>query len=164
MPVHLQVQLLTRVVQYDRSFGSRAGASALILVVNKPGNAASARTAGQIADALRRLPNLGGVPVTVEQVAYGGAGALAARVAERGACIVYLSTGLSSDVPAIAGALSGRAVLSVSASDSDATEGAVLAFELVEARPRLVVNLARARQQRISFSSQLLRLARVIGA
>ena len=164
VPVSLQIQLLSRVVAYDRSFASRAGGAAVILVFARAGNAGSTRTAAQIGDALRRLPNLGGLPIAVEIVAFSGAAALAQQVATQHACIVYLSTGLSNDVAAIAGALDGRSVMTVSASEQDAGAGAVLAFELDEARPRLVVNLAHARRQLVAFSSNLLRLARVVAS
>jgi hypothetical protein len=52
--------------------------------------------------------------------------------------------------------------MTVSAVGSDAERGIVLSFELVAARPTLVVNLPQARRQGVVFSSQLLRLARVI--
>lgn len=164
VPVSLQVQLLSRVVQYDRSFGTRASAGAVVLVVAKPGDALSSRTAGQIADSLRRLGTLGSAPINVIEVPFSTPAALADHVRGSGAAVVYLSTGLTSQVTNIAEALSGNAVLSVSASDADAVRGAVLAFELVEASPRLVVNLDQARRQQIVFSAGLLRLARVIGS
>lgn len=162
VPVSLQVQLLSRVVQYERSFSARAAAGAVVLVVSKPGNAVSSRTAGQIADALRRLGRLGPVAIEVEELAFSTPAALGERVRTRSAALVYLSTGLTDSVAGIAGSLSGNTVLSVSAADADAAQGAVLTFELVEASPRLVVNLDQARRQRVTFSAGLLRLARVI--
>lgn len=162
VPVSLQVQLLSRVVQYERSFVARASDGALVLVLTKQGNAVSSRTAGQIADSLRRVGRLGTVPIQVEEVVFSTPAALGERVRARGAAIVYLSTGLTDQVASIADALAGNAVLSVSATDADAGRGAVLAFELVEASPRIVVNLNRARRQQVTFSAGLLRLARVI--
>lgn len=162
VPVSLQVQLLSRVVQYERSFVARASDGAVVLVVTRPSNAVSTRTGGQIAGSLRRVGRLGTVPIEVEEVPFSTPGALGERVRARHAAIVYLSTGLTDSVASIANALAGNAVLSVSATDADAGRGAVLAFELVEASPRIVVNLDQARRQQVTFSAGLLRLARVI--
>lgn len=162
VPVSLQLQLLARVATYDRSFAAQATAPAVVLVVVRRGNAESSRSAAQIEAGLRRTATLAGRPVTVERHDFASAAALRSAVQSRSAAIVYLTPGFAGDASAIGQSLDGLTVLSVSAVGADADNGIVLSFELVEARPKLVVNLRQARRQGVQFSSQFLRLARVI--
>lgn len=93
---------------------------------------------------------------------YSGLAALDAEMTRSSPSILYLAAGLGEEVPAIATALAGRSVLTVSAVGRDVDRGAVLGFELVSSRPQIAVNLRRARAQRLQFHAQLLRLARVV--
>ncbi|MCA9575692.1 MAG: YfiR family protein [Myxococcales bacterium] len=162
VPISLQVDLLNRVAAYESHFAAQAGAEAVVLVIARPGHPESARAAGQIDAALRRVRRLGGRPVRVVVHAFVSAAALRDAVDTQHVAIAYLTPGLEGQVGAVARALEGASVLTVSAVGSDAERGAVLGFELVAARPNLVVNLRQARRQNVSFSSQFLRLARVI--
>jgi hypothetical protein len=162
VPIALQIDLLGRVASYERNFASRPGSAAVVLVVTRRGNAESARAAGQIEAALRRASTMGGRPVQAIAHPFTSAASLRAAVDGSAAAIVYLTPGLGGDIAGIAQALDGAAVLSVSAVANDADHGIVLGFELVEARPKLVVNLRHARRQSVEFSSRFLRLARVI--
>jgi hypothetical protein len=83
-------------------------------------------------------------------------------IEQREASIVYLSAGLGPEVPAIAAALDGTTVLTVSSVGRDVERGAVLGFDIVSSRPQIAVNLARARAQHLELDSQFLRLVRVI--
>lgn len=162
VPIAMQVELLGRVAAYDRHFASQTGTAAVVLVVTIRGNAESARAAGQVEAALRRSPTIGGRATTVVTHAFSSAAALRAAVESTHAAIVYITPGLGPQTTAIAEALAGAPVMSVSAVGADADHGIVLSFELVAARPKLVVNLRQARRQHVEFSSQFLRLARVI--
>ena len=162
VPISLQVDLLARVAAYEQHYAARAGTEAVVLVAVRQGHAESARASGQFEAGLRRSATLAGRSVRVLRHPFTSGAALRVAVDENAAAIVYLTPGLGDQVNAIARALDGASVLTVSAIGSDAERGAVLAFELVAARPTLVVNLRQARLQGVVFSSQLLRLARVI--
>jgi hypothetical protein len=58
--------------------------------------------------------------------------------------------------------LVGLYIISVSPVPEDVARGIVLGFEVVSGKPKLLVNLPRARQQNVAFKPELLRLARVI--
>lgn len=162
VPLGLQVDLLGRAAAYDRTFAAADGAEARILVVQRSGSAVSARAAAQLDAAMGRMARIGTRPARSSVVTFTGAAALRAQVERERAAIVYLTPGLGEDVARIAAALEGVPVLTVSAVSTDADRGAVLSFELIAARPKLVVNLRQARRQRVEFMPQLLRLARVI--
>lgn len=162
VPISLQVDLLGRVAAYEQRYSSQADSEAVVLIVVRRGHAESLRAAGQIEAGMRRSPTLGGRRVRTEHHSFTSAAALRTAVDQSSAAIAYVTPGLGEQTGAIAQALDGAPVLSVSAIGADAERGIVLAFELVAARPTLVVNLRHARRQRVSFSSQFLRLARVI--
>lgn len=163
VPAKLQAQLVIKVAAFDRNFAARAGAKALVLVVQKAGDNESTRLASAVATALGELGDVAGKPKQVEVVTFAGAAALGDRVRKSKAAIVYFSTGLEGDLPAIAAALKDADVLSYGASAEQAEKGAVVGFDLEEGKPKLVVHNARAKAQNVSFKAELLKLARLVG-
>ena len=161
VPPRLQAELLAQVAAYDTKFSQRARGRALVLVVSAPKVADSERFAAQIRAELAKQPRIGGVEHMEDNVRFSTAAELARVCRERRPAVVYLAPGLSDAVPSIAHELAGLDVLSVSAVPGDVPSGIVLGFEVVSGRPRLLVNLPRARQQNVAFMPELLRLARV---
>lgn len=162
VPVRLQAELLAKVVAYDRNFLARTHGRALVLVVVKPGDAESARLGEQIHDELGVLDQFGGLPHSEEVVVYSARRALTELVKSRGAAVVYLSGALGEEIPGIASSLAELSVLSVAVTPAYVPKGAVLGFDAEAGRPKLVVNLAQARLQKVAFKPELLKLARVI--
>jgi hypothetical protein len=161
VPIALQVDLLDRVVRFERGYASHGDAPALVVVVTKGDETASARAAALANAAIGEIGRLGARPARVESHTFSSAAAL--RSASREADVVYLMPGLSAtDLQAIAASFADSGVLTVGASNGDAENGAVLGFALEGSKPRIVVNLRNARAQRLDFSAQFLRLARVL--
>jgi hypothetical protein len=161
VPIALQVDLLGRVVRFERNYVARSGGSALVVVVAKGDEAASVRAAALASAAIAQLGKLGARRASVTIQTFSSPAAL--RSASREADIVYLMPGFSrADLLAIAATFVDSTVLTVGASDGDAENGATLAFALEGSKPRIIVNLRQARAQRLDFSAQFLRLARVI--
>lgn len=79
-------------------------------------------------------------------IRYSSAGEIARVCRERKPAIVYLGPGLSAEAGAIADALSGVDVLSVSAVPTDVARGIVLGFEVVSGKPKLFVHLPRVEE------------------
>jgi hypothetical protein len=161
VPIALQVNLLDRVVRFERSYAGRGDAPALVVVVTKADEAASVRAAALASAAIGQIGSLGARRASVATQTFSSPAAL--RSASRDAAIVYLMPGFSrADVTAIAATFAESNVLTVGASNADAENGAALGFELEGSKPRIIVNLRQARAQRLDFSAQFLRLARVI--
>jgi hypothetical protein len=163
VPLQLQAQLVSKLASFDRNFAARAGALSRVLVLYKAGDADSTRVATNVANALGALREVGGVASQIELEAFPGAAPLAERCRSKKLTIVYFSTGLEGDMDAIGSALGGIDVLTVGATASLADRGVVVAFDLEEGRPKIVVNLARARSQNVAFKAELLKLARIVG-
>ena len=162
VPLDLQVDLLRKVVRFERGFGSRGAAQVTLLLVGRPHDADGERAAAQIAGAVARAPEIAGRPVKVVAHDYSSPEALRRVVSDGGVQLVYLLPGLHGDIAAIAAALDGLATITVSTDGEEVERGAVLGFELASAHPKIVLNLGQARKQRLDFDSDLFRLARIV--
>jgi hypothetical protein len=77
--------------------------------------------------------------------------------------ILYVTPGFGEgEIEAMARALDGVSVLSAGALAKYTPRGMVLGFDLAGGKPKLIVNLARARRQNVELSSSVLKLVRVI--
>jgi hypothetical protein len=161
VPVELQVELLARIVRYERSYMAQS-ASARLLAVVRTNDVDSTRTGSEFIAHVRRQQRVGGRTVTASVHEFTNVRALRDAVARDQVSIVYFAPGLASEMPAIASAFAGRNVITVAATGRDVDRGAVVGFELVSSRPRIAVNLPRARAQRLRFNAQFLRIARVV--
>lgn len=162
VPLDLQVDLLRKVVRFERGFVGRAGTQITLLLVVRAHNTDSARAAAQLESALSRAHEIAGVPVKVVVHEYVSAAALRRAIVASGAQLVYLTAGLQGEVAAIAGALDGQPTITVSTDGDEVELGAVLGFELVSSHPKIVLNVGQAKRQHLDFDSDLFRLARVI--
>jgi hypothetical protein len=162
VPLSLQVRLLGRLGAYDRHFKERAGPVAKVLVVRRKGDAESSFEQAGLVKALAELHDIGGLPIHVNEADFTDAESLAKRCRTEGIAVLYLTVGLETDMPRLAAALLNGDILTVGTTARHAENGAVVGFALEEARPRLVINLPRAKTQSVDFSAELLALARLI--
>lgn len=164
VPAQLQGQLAAKIAAFDRNFSARAGATAKILVVQKAGNEESARTATLFVAAIQALGQVGGVKAEIEVLTYQSGAAIAERCRAAHIALAYFSAGLEAEMSGIAQALAGVDVLTIGASAAHAERGAVVGFDLEDSKPKMVVNLASAKAQKVELKAELLRMARVCGA
>jgi uncharacterized protein DUF4154 len=160
VPITLQSVLIGKVAAFDRAFQARSGSIARLVVVHKGGD--SARVGHQIASAFEQLPDIAGRPKSVELLGWSTPAALASALRTRPTALAYLSVDLEGDAAAIAVALAGTDVLTVGATGLIAERGACVGFELEEGKPRIYVNLAVARAQKVDFRAELLRLVKLV--
>lgn len=161
LPSGVQAELIAKIAAYDRNLRTRAGAEVLVLIVHKRGNALSRRLASQLKHELGDIPDIAGLPQRSWSIRFSGAAELARTIRASKAAILYLSTGLRAELPAIVEALDGVDILSVAAKPSYVPLGIGAGFDLVAGRPKLLCNLTHARKQNVDFKAELLRLMRV---
>lgn len=162
VPLSLQAQLVARLGGFDRNFAARAGGVAQVLVVRRAGDADSKSDATAFAKALGDIGTIGGIPLHIEETEFGDPAALAQRVRAQRLAVVYFSSGLEGEMSRVAAALGGIDVLTVGASAQHAERGAVVGFDLDEARPKIVLNMKSAHAQNVAFKAEVLKLARIL--
>jgi hypothetical protein len=161
MPIALQVDLLDRVLRFERNYVARGQDPARVVVVQMEDTPASKRAAAQAAASIEEAGTLGGRNATVVVHTYSSAAALLS--ASRAAAIVFVMPGFSrQELLEIAKAFIAAKILTVTASSAAVESGLALGFELQSSKPRIVVNLPQARAQGLDFNAQLLRLVRVV--
>jgi hypothetical protein len=161
VPVELQVDLLGKVLRYDRNFADRVLDEVRVLVVHEPDDAESIRVAREYAAAIGSAAKLGGVKARAEVVAFGGDAELVARVKERKAAVIVFTPSFAARAASLAAQLEGTDALTVSATPDGVREGFVLGFDLVSGKPRMLFNLSRSRRQGADFRAEVLRLMTV---
>lgn len=161
VPITLQVALLDRVLRYERSFAAESSPVS-VLVVMRSSSPESVRVTSQLTAELQRVGALGGRPIEVVTLPYASEDGLRAAIASSSSRLVVLCPGLFDAIDAIQAAAAGSGVIVVSTVGGYVDMGATVGFELRSARPRIAVNLAEARDQRLHFDAQFLRLTRVI--
>lgn len=161
VPIGLQTELASKIVAYDRNYTARAGGRAKVVIVSKAGDPESTKVANLVRSALGGMSELGGLPHEEVVHTFASAKALADEVSKQKAAVVYLSTGLSSEVSGIADALNGKDVVTVASVAGDVPKGAVLGFDLVSGKPKLLVHLSQAKKQNAAFKAEALKLMKV---
>jgi len=162
VPVPLQAELLTKIAGYDANLPGRAGGKVRVRVVTAGGDQASQAVAAELTSALAAMPTIAGLPHEEVTVAYTDAPSLARSCAADQVSIVYLAGGLSAEqMIALAQAFDGVSVMTVAAEPRLVPLGAVLGFDLVAGKPKLLLHLTQARRQRVELSSNVLELMKV---
>jgi YfiR/HmsC-like len=161
VPLELQAELLAKVAAYDRNMPDRAGDRLQVLLVTKPSDGESVRAVNRIQSALRALPQIAGLPHDEQTLAFTTAADLARACRASHIAIVFVGPGHGDDLPAIREALSSVDVLSVSPVPDYVERGIVLGFDVVSGKPRLLVNLAQARRQRVALRAEVLKLMKI---
>jgi len=161
VPFSVQADLIAKVASFDRNFGARAGARALVFIMQMPNDAESGAAALELKSALSRVSAVGDRPHEEQVVTYGGAAALAEMVKARKPSIIYFGPGFAKELSAIKNSCSNASLLTVGATPEYVESGIVLGFDLVSGRPKLLINLGQARKQQVDFPASVLRLMKV---
>lgn len=161
-PPDLQVELLSKVVLYDRTFKSRVGNRSTALVLMRGADVASVTAAEQFASALRRAPQLGGITHEIIMSKYENADQLAGEIRRTQSTTLYIAPALDGELESITSAAGERPLLTVAASADYVRRGVILGLRLVSSKPKLFIHLPQARKRQLDFMSDLLHLATVI--
>jgi hypothetical protein len=164
VPPERQVLILGRALAYDDEIKNRAGDDVTIGVLAKTGNSTSEAMAATMLKAFR---GIGGVKVQglglkFTQIGFTNGPALQSSLASQNVDVLYVCTGLEADLPAIIEATRKRKNVSIGSREEHVQRGLALGVFQVDGKPTIVVNLPAAKAEGSGFSSDLLRLAKVI--
>ncbi len=162
MPVPRQAELLVRVAAYDRNLPARAGGTVRVLVLVNPDDADSRSIGAQMVSALRKFDKIAGLPHDVSSAPFASAAQLASACKAGHISIVYVAPGLDDKIGELVAAMSDLDLLSVAALARHVNQGIVLGFDLISAKPTLVINLVQAKKQNVSIDAGVLNLMKVV--
>jgi hypothetical protein len=162
VPLGLQVELFTKVAEYDKTLPGRSEGIVRTLVVTRSRVPESASAAARVLKALSNIERVSGLPHEDSAVEFMDVSSLAGLCKARSVSILYLTPGLTDIDQPLSEALVGTAVLTVSASAEGVSKGIVLGFDLVGGKPKLIVNLRATRDQGVRLSADVLKIATVI--
>lgn len=157
-----QAVIIARALAYDDNLRGRAGDSLVVAVLFKPGAGDAA------ADAMMRaFKALEGVkvqtlPLRVVKLAFAGKDSLHTAVAGQGIDALYVCPGLEGEQSAIRDESKRDHVLTIAAKEEQLTAGLSLGVFVYDGKTTITVNLPASKDEGAAFSSELLRLARVI--
>lgn len=163
VPPPLQAKLTGKLALFDRDFAARAGDRAHVIIVMRAGDSSSVRFADELVGAFKEIDAIGGLPHDETTTTYESAASLANVVRTQHPAIVYVSSGLTGEAPAIAEALGGLDVLTIAAEPEAVAKGVVAGFDLISNQPKIVLNLQQAERQKVQFAGALLKLAILTG-
>ena len=156
--------LLARAFSYDYALKERAGDSLTVAIVFKGGNSASESSADALLKAFKALEGVKvqGLPLNALKLSWDGAEKMKAAVGMHGIDVLVVCEGLDSEVGAVRDFCRMMKIMSVGETIAYVEAGLTLGVFDTGGKKTLVVNLSAAPQENVSFSSELLRLAKVI--
>ncbi len=162
-PAQAEVQILMRVLAYDRALGRNGGSDVVVAVLYDAGSPASSRARGDLVRELHS-PNLQtllgrGVKVLELNVAAGG---LTDALRAEHVAAAYLTPGLDNRLNGVLASAESAHVTTLGGSESYARHGVAVGVSAESGRPQLYVNLPSARAAGADLPSTLLRMTTVI--
>jgi hypothetical protein len=164
VPIEIQVPLLVKVLEFDRSLRSHPGEELVILVAYQSRFRDSREVKDQIEEWISAVPSgrINGRALRWEFVDLEGRDGLAAELDRRGAGVVYLAPLRAVDVNELTAAAGEARALSVTGDLDHLDEGVAVTFGTRGGRPSIIINLKAARAAGADFSAQLLQVAEIV--
>jgi hypothetical protein len=162
VPLQLHVELTAKLIEYAQAPSPQVAGPMRIGIVVKSGSVESSHFGSELMAGLGRIAKIAGLSHEESLITWSNAAALVAEIKRRQLFAVYLTPGLQTETALIARELQGSPVITIAVLDSYVREGAILGFELLSGRPRMVFNLAQAKRQGVAFRATVMRLMRII--
>lgn len=164
VPAQRQASILTRALAYDRNMKERAGDSVSVGVLFRSGNNASETCATEMLAAFRTLEKFAvhGLPFRALRQAYEGPGPLRDISRTEGLDAFYVCLGLDNDIDAIATLAQERKVITMGAREDYVNKSLSIGVFVVESKPTILLNWGESQKEGAAFSSDLVRLSKVI--
>jgi hypothetical protein len=159
-----QAVIIARALAYDDNLRGRAGDSLVVAVLFKPGAGGSEGVADGMVRAFKALEGVKvqNLPLRVVKIAYGGKDALHGAVTGQGIDAVYVCPGLEGDQSGIREESRRDHIITIASREEQLTSGLSLGVFQFEGKTTITVNLPSSKDEGAAFSSELLRLARVV--
>ncbi len=160
----MQLSLFVRLLPFDRNFQERVGEEAVIGILYQRTVRASVNAKNSLLAALdeQPIPSIGATPLRVKVIEYVGVQQLPLQLLTEGVDILYVTPLRSVSLDELETLCEELQIGTLTGVPQYVDDGVAVGIGTRGGRPEIVVNLRAARAQGFDFSSQLLRLARVL--
>jgi hypothetical protein len=162
IPLQLQVDLTAKLIEYAQAPSPQGLSVMRIGILVRNSSVESQHFAAELKASFGRMGQIAGLAHEEVIINWSTASALVEEAKRRQLFAVYLTPGLHAEMPALARALEGAQIVTVGALDSYVAAGAILGFELISGRPKMVLNLAQAKKQGVAFRATVMKLMRIV--
>jgi hypothetical protein len=162
VPLHLQVDLCTKIIEYIQEPALLSLDRVRIGIVVKSSSPESTRAGAELKAAFDRAVMAGGRPHEQSIVEWSSAQGLVDEARSRSLMVLYFTPGLDAEIASSAAALVGRRIMTIGAVDSFVVSGVILGFELVSGHPKMVFNLKQAKKQEVVLRAAVMKLMRIV--
>jgi hypothetical protein len=164
VPLDLQAKLLLKILTFDRNLEKRADSAVVVGIVYNPEDTDSKKVKSEFSKALGKYSDkkVKGLPVSQIGLKYSSWANLLNNIRSYNVSVLYVTSGNSDNLEEILKASRADSVLTVTGVLKYVEEGVSIGIGLKENKPQIMVNLSSAEAEGTDFSSQLLRLAKVI--
>lgn len=162
VPIEVQADLLGRILQFDRDFAARAGDEIVVAVLYQSRFRASLTAREDIARLLEDMDGIAGRPLRVVAMELDPSTSLEAALERSEADVVYVSPLRATGVGSIVQATRRLRILSYTGVPEYVDDGVSVGFSIRGAGSEILINLDAAIAEGARFSSELLKLSRVI--
>ena len=159
-----QAKTLARALAYDENLPSRAGKKVVLAVLYKFGNPASEKEAAESFAQFAKLESyrLLGLPFHSVKLAFTNAEVLDEAVGGQGIVALYVCPGMEDEIGNIKRISRKHKTTTIASREEQVTAGLTLGVFTIDRNLTVFVNLPVSREEGARFSSDLLRLAKVI--
>ena len=164
-PAEVQIPLLFKILTFDRRLGTRPpGKVIVIAVVFQTGFRSSLVARNQIVDALKAMQDstIAGHPVRWVAVEWKDDEQLRLALLRERTDVVYLTPVRGVELDPVTSTARAGGMTTFTGVPGYVEQGLGLSVGIVRERPQIIVNLSATRAEGSDFSSQLLRLCKVI--
>ena len=162
VPLQLQVELSTKIIEYVQAPAVPSLDRIRIGIVVRTGSAESMRAGAELKAAFDRVGRMAGKPHEQSIVEWSGSKRLAEQARSENLTVLYFTPGLDDQIGPSAEALVGQPIVTIGAVDSFVASGAVLGFELLSGHPKMIFNLRQAKKQEVVLRAAVIKLMRIV--
>jgi hypothetical protein len=164
VPLDLQAKLLLKILTYDRNLKERADSAVVVGIVYDAKREDSEKARSKFSKALepysgKEVQHLLVSHVSLEYVSWSD---LSAKIKSNNVSALYVTPGNSGNLKGIIKASRADSILTATGVPKYVEAGVSVAFGSKEKKPQIIINLSSAKAEGVDFSSELLKLAKVI--
>ena len=164
VPEELQVSIFLKILTYDRSLETKVKDTIRIGVLYFPENARSKKNKEAIIESLElnKDKTINGIPFNFMEIELGSEKRWEEVTKEKKINVLYVTSDGSDIIKRISPITQAKKILTITGTVDYVNQGISVGLTVKEEKPQVVINLPSAKAEGSDFSSNLLRLCKVI--